>query len=329
MGERFGVPARHYAWVLRKRTSLIGLAAAVTVAGVSLIGFGVGANATDDFFPRVGAALTDVSGQSPAAGGPNPTPSRPDPEAAARAARAKRVSALDTALKGYTAEAPEFAEYSVAVLDRRTGARYAYRGKEKYETASIVKVQVLACLLLDAQDDERELTAEEKRLAGLMIRISDNDATTALFGRLGRVAAISRCNKRLGLAATTVSSSWGLTRTTVEDQVKLLAELVDPKGPLDADSREFAHALMTTVDNDQDWGVSAAAEPGETIALKNGWLDRPNEGGRWAVNSVGRITGDDGTDVSVSVLSHGNATEEAGQKLVEDVAELTREHLRY
>src|SRR5205085_7852388 len=111
-------------------------------------------------------------------------------------------------------------EFSVAVLDRRTGQRYSFRGTEKYETASIVKVQVLACLLLTAQDAGRGLTSSELWLAKRMIRASDNDATTELFAQLGRSAAVSRTNKRLGLTSTKVNNSWGLTRTTVNDQVK-------------------------------------------------------------------------------------------------------------
>jgi hypothetical protein len=78
--------------------------------------------------------------------------------------------------------------------------------------------------------------------------------------------------------------------------------------------------------------VSAAATDGERFTIKNGWLSRSTEGGRWIVNSVGRITGgtgDDRVDVSLAVLSHGHRSQGAGIAVVEKVAELTRKHLTY
>lgn len=306
----------------RTRILLLSLAAAVIVGGVTLIGLGMRSDGAASVLPSVGGSGTTATPGGPAA---TPTTTGPDPTELARRERARRVKALDAALKKYAATVPEF---SVAVLDRDTGQRYSYRGTERYETASVVKVQVLACLLLTAQDDDRELSSTELTLARRMIRASDNAATTALFGRLGRVGGVSGCNRRLGLRATAVSSAWGLTRTTVNDQVKLLSELVDAKGPLDSGSRKVAFNLMSTVQPDQDWGVSAVASRGERFTIKNGWLSRSTENGRWIVNSVGRVTGDD-VDVSVAVLSHGHRSQASGIAAVQRVAELTRKHLRY
>jgi Beta-lactamase enzyme family len=270
--------------------------------------------------------LADSTGDSPTPTA-SPTPTGPSPEELARQRRAVQVKALDAALRTYAKTVPEF---SVAVLDRRTGERYSYRGSEQYETASVVKVQVLACLLLTAQDDHRDLTSSEVTLAKRMIRASDNDATSDLYARLGWASAVDRCNERLGLTATKVASSWGLTRTTANDQVTLLSALVDAKGPLDAGSRRFAFTLMSAVEEDQDWGVPAVARSGETFTVKNGWLPRSAEGNRWIINSVGRVTGDaDDTDVSIAVLSHGHTSMPGGIAVVEKAAKLTRQYLKY
>jgi beta-lactamase class A len=239
--------------------------------------------------------------------------------------RAKQVSALDAALKKYAATVPEF---SVAVLDKKTGQRYSFRGTESYETASVVKVQVLGCLLLTAQDEHRDLSSTELALAKRMIRLSDNDATTSLFTRLGKNTAVQACDKRLGLTETKVNKAWGLTTTTVDDQVKLLSQLVSSKSPLDEDSRELAYTLMSTVDESQEWGVPAAARPGEKFTVKNGWLPRSTEGNRWIINTVGRITGSN-TDVSIAVLSHNNASMSGGIAVVQKVAKMTRQYLQY
>jgi hypothetical protein len=86
---------------------------------------------------------------------------------------------------------------------------------------------------------------------------------------------------------------------------------------------------MNTVDGTQDWGVPAVAKAGETTTVKNGWDTRSADGGLWAVNTVGRITSDDDVDVSVAVLSHNNQSMDGGITLVEKVAALTRQHLKY
>jgi beta-lactamase class A len=255
----------------------------------------------------------------------SPTPTGPTPEELAAQARARQVTALNAALKKYAATVPEF---SVAVLDKKTGQKFSYRGTKTYDTASVVKVQVLACLLMTAQDRDRDLTSTELALAKRMIRLSDNDATTSLFNRLGKNSAVQACDKRLGLTETKVNSAWGLTRTTVDDQVKLLSQLVSTSSPLDADSRKLAFTLMNSVDESQEWGVPAAARSGETFTVKNGWDTRTADSGRWVVNSVGRITSAN-TDVSVAVLSHGHASMGAGIAVVEKVAKMTRQYLKY
>ncbi|WP_239138279.1 serine hydrolase [Actinoplanes regularis] len=280
------------------------------------------------------AGLSDGSGGEgllPSAlnlGGPtaSPTPTGPSPEELAKAERLKREKQLTAALKKLTATSPEF---SVAVQDKKTGETYAYRGDEQYDTASIVKAQILACMLLKDQDADREPSASEMNLAKPMIQLSDNNATTALFTKIGGTAAVTKCNKRFGLTDTNVVTSWGLTKTTARDQIKLLAELVDTKGPLDADSRKAAFKLMNTVNAQQDWGVPAIAKTGETFTVKNGWDTRSADGGLWAVNTIGRVIDGEDVDVSVAVLSHNNKSQESGIVLVEKVAKLTRQYLKY
>ncbi|MEU8244080.1 serine hydrolase [Actinoplanes missouriensis] len=284
------------------------IAATVVLAGGGLIYVGAGS-----------------SGDDPATIASSPSPTGPSAEELAAAERAKRVKQLDAALKKVTTGG---AEFSVAVLDAKTGETYAYRGATKYDTASIVKADILACMLLKAQDADREPTAKEMNLAKPMIQLSDNNATTSLFQRIGGKAAVTKCNKRLGLTATTIDVHWGLTRTTAADQIKLLTAFDSPEGPLDEESQETAFDLMTGVDEQQDWGVPSIAKAGETATVKNGWDTRDADGGKWVVNTIGRVTSDD-VDVSVAVLSHDNASQEKGMALVEKVAKLTRKYLKY
>ena len=310
---------------MRQSGAWITAAAAFAIlGGVGLLGVGIAhghnrdASAQDDTATNTQVQVLTAS--------PTPTTTAPGPEENAAQKHAAAVKSLTTALTKYAAGTPAF---SVAVLDKKTGALYAFRGTQRYETASVVKVQVLACLLLHAQDaGGRKLNSTESALAKRMIQASDNNATTSLFVRLGKAPAIGKCNKRLGLTHTTVNQSWGLTKTTVTDQVKLLSQLVSTSGPLTRYSRDLAEDLMSTVEADQDWGVPAVATEDEETTVKNGWLPRSTEHNRWIINTVGRVTGDD-TNVSIAVLSHGNASMPGGIALVEKVAKMTRQYLKY
>ena len=105
-------------------------------------------------------------------------------------------------------------EFAVAATDHVTGATYAFHASEAFETASVVKVDILAALLLRAQDAGRGLTAAERSLAGDMIRYSDNDAASALWWTIGGAAGLARANKRLGLTETPSRTAGGVSPTT-------------------------------------------------------------------------------------------------------------------
>lgn len=206
---------------------------------------------------------------------------------------------------------------SVTAFDVTSGVAVGY-GEDHFDTASIVKVDILAALLLQAQDQGRELTAEERALAEEMIRRSDNDAADALWRAIGGPAGLDAANQRLGLTSTRAGGwgTWGLTQTTSEDQVRLLRAVFGSDSVLRADSRALVRELMGSVVAEQSWGISAASEG--DFALKNGWLPR-SQTGLWDVNSVGRITVD-GRPVLLAVVSDGHATQAAGVGVVESAA---------
>ncbi|MET8330808.1 serine hydrolase [Streptomyces sp. NPDC005181] len=211
------------------------------------------------------------------------------------------------------------ASISVAVLDPADGraARYGVRAGATYDTASIVKVDILAALLLQAQDQHRGLTAQEKAFAASMIRVSDNASADALWRVIGKAPGLDAANRRLGLTDTTGGGGghWGLTQTTATDQLALLTAVFGTDSPLDEASRSYLRGLMGGIAADQDWGVSAA---GSVTGLKNGWLQRTATG-RWDVNSIGLVRVD-GHDRLVAVLSRGSVSMADGVQLVEKAA---------
>ncbi|TWV56640.1 serine hydrolase, partial [Streptomyces misionensis] len=213
---------------------------------------------------------------------------------------------------------------SAAVLDLDAGdaSPVLYGPDRAYDTASIVKVDILAALLLQAQDAHRSLTDEERGHAEPMIRRSDNASADALWRQIGRAPGLEAANKRLGLTSTTGGSGgrWGLTRTTASDQIRLLRAIFDDTAPsaLTPESRAYIRTLMGEVLPEQSWGVSAVSAAGAGPELKNGWLER-SATRLWDVNSVGAVTVD-GHRCLVAVLSDGSATMAAGVSLVEHTA---------
>ncbi|MGK5531957.1 serine hydrolase [Streptomyces sp. URMC 129] len=206
---------------------------------------------------------------------------------------------------------------SVAVVSLETGASAAF-GDDRYDTASVAKVNILAALLLQAQDEGRELTAAERRAAEVMIRNSDNAAADELWRSIGGAAGLEAANERLGLTGTTggADGHWGLTQTTSADQIALLRAVYGDDSPLEPASRAYVQELMAGVVPGQRWGISAAAD-GE-FELKNGWLPRTRTG-LWDVNSVGRVTSG-GQEYLIAVLSDGHLTQADGIAAVEAAA---------
>ncbi|MFD3477670.1 serine hydrolase [Streptomyces sp. NPDC058695] len=231
-----------------------------------------------------------------------------------------RDDALAKALKPLLPDGDARVSVAVAALDA-TADGAVYDGASAFDTASIVKVDILAALLLRAQDAGRALTSQERAYATAMIENSDNASATALWDSIGGADGLDAANLTLGLTGTRAGAGgeWGLTQTTAEDQLTLLRAVFSTEGSgLSGASRAYVVGLMGRTAADQRWGVSAAADSVSGCALKNGWLPRTATG-LWDINSVGRVTVG-GKPYLVSVLSDGNATKEVGVALVERVA---------
>jgi len=207
---------------------------------------------------------------------------------------------------------------SVAVDDLTTGQVASYGGAQEYDTASIVKVDILSTLLYEAQQEGRQLSATEQELATTMIDNSDNGAASELYDDDGGATGIEQANQAFGLTQTAVGTNgvWGLTTTTADDQVRLLRLIFTTPSALSPRSQGYIKDLMGQVEPDQRWGVPAAADQGTPFAVKNGWLPNPT---LWVINSIGEIT-HDGQRMLIAVLSRDNETEAGGISLVADVA---------
>jgi beta-lactamase class A len=285
------------------------------------------------------AASTADSASPTDSPGPTDSPSTTDSPALsaspAAAVRGGEVSPLQAAEAAGTAALTGYlsgrgARIGVAVLDRVTGAAVGYQDGTAFHTASVVKMDILATLLWQDQRAGRQLTDDQRDLATSMITASDNDAATSLWDAIGSGSGLAAANRAFGLTHTTPGSdgSWGLTTTTAADQVRLLAVLADPDGPLSADSRAYELGLLSRVESDQRWGVPSAADATATaVYVKNGWLSYTGDNGWWIVNSVGRIV-EPGHDWLVAILSDQNGDEDSGIDRIQRSATVTLDALR-
>jgi hypothetical protein len=257
---------------------------------------------------RQGRIDQAAGGPGQAAGRPGQAAGRTKQAAGRGGLRAEWDRRLATALA--TVRSAQTGRLAVGVTDISTGVTAVYGGLMGFHTASIVKVDILASLLLAGQEDGIPLSDGDADLASQMIETSSDDAASDLWADIGGGGGLAEANETFGLRHTTPGPGgyWGLTTTTVGDQLRLLRVLTTRHSPLDARSRDYALDLMRNVIAGQNWGVSAAASPGSVLALKNGWLPDPE---LWVINSMG-VVNHDGQRLLIVVLSSGQPTEAAG-----------------
>lgn len=211
-------------------------------------------------------------------------------------------------------------DVTAAVYDDLTGRTSLYRPGVAENTASIMKVAILATLLAQDQADGQSLTPADQALAQDMIEESDNDDAQDLWDGEGGATAVQRFDVAAGLTQTTPDAAgyWGLSTTTAADQVQLLRTVAYPNAVLTPPSQSYELGLMSHVETDQAWGISAGPGANAAVALKNGWL--PLASGGWQVDSIGYVNGD-GRNYVIAVLTDG-ATEAGGITTVEGLSGL-------
>lgn len=209
---------------------------------------------------------------------------------------------------------------TAAVYDTRTGCSYHLNRGMTITTASVIKAQFLAGVLLRAQDQGRGVTTWERDRIVPMMSFSHNPPATDLFLSLGGIDGQEALDQRFGLGSTTSSNHWGATVSTAEDRTKLALVLLHGGGPLGASGRSQAWQYMTAVHPTQQWGVTAGVPAGWSVALKNGFY--PMSGfARWRIGSTGFVRHDaTGQGYAVTIQSDRNPDHHAGQRLVEDVS---------
>lgn len=216
--------------------------------------------------------------------------------------------------------------FTAAVYDTRTECWFDLNPAGRITTASVLKIEIMAGVLLEAQDAGRSLTSGEDSLITPMISVSADPPASTLWLSLGGQEGMTALNARLGLIDTVAVSPWGATITSARDQVWLIRQLLLGEEDTFTDaSSETARGYMENVVADQQWGITADLPPGWTHPMKNGFF--PLTGRGWRINSVGFIDDPAGGGYAVAILSDGWATEAAGIDGVEFVAGAVNAHL--
>jgi beta-lactamase class A len=257
-----------------------------------------------------------VAAAAPAAAATAPTVSCTSNQAGLAAKLQKDITAALANRKGTIA---------VGLYDRTTKTTCSLRSTTAYDSASVVKVTVLATLLWDAKKHNRYLTTRENDLATAMITKSDNSATTTLWKQLG-VTKVKGFLTAAGMTQTKPGANgyWGLTQITVHDEQKLLRLITANNSVLSDNSRAYILKLMGKVISSQRWGTPAGAPSAVSVHVKNGWLSRSTHG--WRVHSVGTFKGG-GHDYMITVLTHGNSTMDYGVTTIQGVAKAIHKDL--
>jgi hypothetical protein len=210
------------------------------------------------------------------------------------------------------------AHLSAGVIDTVTGAQAWYHASVHYQAAGVAGPDILAALLYQQEHARSQISDHDAGLAAKMIENGSRTAAASLWQAIGRRAGLVSANQELGLRHTIPGpgNAWRQTRTTVADQLQLLASLATTRSALSPVCRHYELGLMSHVAAGQRWGVPAAASQDTSYAVNDGWQAASH---RFVVNSVGVID-HGGHELLVVILSRNWTTRGAGISAVRAAA---------
>ncbi|WP_027660627.1 serine hydrolase [Salinispora fenicalii] len=215
-------------------------------------------------------------GESPAqeqSGGPaepaQPTPS-PSPTLEPLPFAANDLTGLD--IDGW---------YAWSVLDRRTGEIIGSENMaETSTTASMIKSWLVADYLRRTVEAGRTPTETELADATKIIRDSDNTRTQEFYNNLGRSVSIERLLSLCELTDSNVAEDGGWSRTELSPRdTARLGECIADGRAAGPEWTDWLLEEMRLVRGAGDFGIRKVfpSAVSETIAIKNGWVDRTRE----------------------------------------------------
>ena len=136
----------------------------------------------------------------------------------------------------------------------------------RYPSASVVKAMLALALTRAARD--RALTASERALIRPMIVVSDNDAASTIYARVG-AARMYDIARDAGMANFAIGGNWADAQLTAHDQARLFLR-IDRLTP--RRHRGYLRGLLAGITPSQRWGIAPVAEERDfKIMFKGGW----------------------------------------------------------
>jgi beta-lactamase class A len=207
---------------------------------------------------------------------------------------------------------------TAALYNVTTHQTYIYRPGIRQVTASMEKIDILAVLLWESQNDHRSLTAKELSLATKMIEYSDNKAAESLWVTIGQLPDVTEFNNDVHYTQSITSWDWGEFDTTPHDQLQLLKTILFPNKYLDAASQEYEQDLMENVVDYERFGIPTGVPTNATVGVKNGWY--PESATGWQVNTAGYVHLGK-TYYLASIMTGSNPSEAYGKEVVGRVSQ--------
>jgi Beta-lactamase enzyme family len=261
-------------------------------------------------------ATTSASATATATATPS-TSASPSPTASATPAAVRRVEAPKLAARLDDYLGGRSGDLGLELVDLRRGQSFRFDAEEGY-CYSTIKVLVLTTLLHQRQEDDKQLSARQRRLAERMITRSDNVATESLLAEVGR-DEVRRIGDLVGMDHTHMDDGWwGLWRTTPGDLNRMVGAVLSSDAVLDGSRRAVARFLMADVIAEQRWGVFAPESSRVHVAAKNGWGPLPDG---YRLNSAGWVSTDD-REYQLAILSNSPDGFRYGRRTISEVADI-------
>jgi Beta-lactamase enzyme family len=170
-----------------------------------------------------------------------------------------------------------------------------------FVSASVVKAMLLVAYLRKLAAEHRGLDTGSRSLLEPMIHISDNEAATAVWERVGdpRLRELAR---RAAMTDFSIVGIWANAQISPADQARYFFEMESLIPP---QFRHFARHLLSHIAGYESWGIPAIARPrGWTVFFKGGW--RETARGQ-LVHQVARLQRS-GERVAIAVMTDGDPT---------------------
>jgi beta-lactamase class A len=187
------------------------------------------------------------------------------------------------------------------------GTVHSLQGDRRFPSASVVKAMLALAVLREARN--RELTTSERALLTPMITVSDNNAASTVYRRVGG-AGLYRVARAAGMTRFADVGNWADAQLTAVDQARLFVQ-IDRLAP--RRHRAYLRHLLGSIVSWQCWGIAPVArQRGFVIMFKGGW--------RTAIAHQVALLERDGTRVALAVLTSGGPSDAYGRETQAGIA---------